>query len=56
MQGKGCAILLISADLEEIFVLCDRIAVIYEGKIVTVKERDKTNELEVGLLMTGAAK
>jgi general nucleoside transport system ATP-binding protein len=56
MQGKGCAILLISADLEEIFVLCDRIAVIYEGKIVAVKERDKTNELEVGLLMTGAAK
>jgi len=55
MRDKGCAILLISPDLDEILVLCDRIAVIYEGKIVAVKERDKTNELEIGLLMTGAA-
>ncbi len=54
MQGKGCAILLISADLDEIFVLCDRIAVIYEGRIVAMKERDRTSEIEIGLLMTGA--
>jgi ABC-type uncharacterized transport system ATPase subunit len=54
MRDKGCAILLISADLDEIFALSDRIAVIYEGKIVAVKEHDKTNELEIGLLMTGA--
>jgi simple sugar transport system ATP-binding protein len=54
MRDRGCAILLISADLDEIFALSDRIAVIYEGKIVAVKECDKTNELEIGLLMTGA--
>jgi ABC-type uncharacterized transport system ATPase subunit len=54
MRNRGCAILLISADLDEILALSDRIAVIYEGKIVAVKECDKTNEREIGLLMTGA--
>ncbi len=54
MRDKGCAILLISADLDEVLSLSDRIAVIYEGKIVAIKERDKTSELEIGLLMTGA--
>jgi ABC-type uncharacterized transport system ATPase subunit len=54
MCNKGCAILLISADLDEILALSDRVAVIYEGKIVAIKECDKTSELEIGLLMTGA--
>jgi len=53
MRDQGCAILLITADLDEMFALSDRIAVIYEGKIVAVRDRKKTNELELGLLMTG---
>jgi simple sugar transport system ATP-binding protein len=53
MRDQGCAVLLISADLDEIFALSDRIAVIYEGRIVAVKEAKQTNELELGLLMTG---
>lgn len=53
MRDKGCAILLVSADIDEILALSDRIAVIYEGKIVAVKQREKTNEVEIGLLMTG---
>jgi len=53
MRDKGCAIFLISADLDEIMTLSDRIAVIYEGKIVAIKKRSETNELELGLLMTG---
>jgi len=53
MRDQGCAILLITADLDEMFVLSDRIAVIYEGKIVAVRDRNKTNELELGLMMTG---
>lgn len=53
MRDQGCAILLISADLDEILGLSDRIAVMYEGKIVAVREHTKTNELELGLLMTG---
>jgi len=54
-RDKGKAILLISADLEEIFSLSDRIAVIYEGKIVDILDPQKTNEKEIGLLMTGSS-
>jgi len=53
MRDHGCAILLISADLDETLAISDRIAVIYEGKIVAMRERTATNELELGLLMTG---
>jgi simple sugar transport system ATP-binding protein len=53
MRDQGCAILLITADLDEMFALSDRIAVIYEGRIVALKERSETNELELGLFMTG---
>lgn len=56
MRDKGCAIFLISADLDEIVALSDKIAVIYEGKIVAVKNRNETNEFELGLLMTGGKK
>jgi ABC-type uncharacterized transport system ATPase subunit len=53
MRNHGCAVLLISADLDEIWALSDRIAVIYEGRIVDVKDPEKTNESELGLLMAG---
>jgi ABC-type uncharacterized transport system ATPase subunit len=53
MRDKGCAIFLVSADLDEIMALSDRIAVIYEGKIVAIKNCHETNEFELGLLMTG---
>jgi simple sugar transport system ATP-binding protein len=53
-RDKGKAILLVSADLEEILSLSDRIAVIYEGEIVAILDPKKTNEKELGLLMTGS--
>jgi simple sugar transport system ATP-binding protein len=53
MRDRGCAILLISTDLDEILALSDRIAVIYEGQIVAFREHNKTNEIELGLLMAG---
>jgi len=53
MRNKGCAVLLISADLDEIWALSDRIAVIYEGRIVAVEDPEKTSETEIGLLMAG---
>ena len=56
MRDKGCAIFLISADLDEILTLSDKIAVIYEGKIVAIKNRNETNEFELGFLMTGGKK
>ena len=53
-RDEGKAVLLVSADLNEIFALSDRIAVMYSGRIVTVLDRDATNEETVGEYMTGA--
>ena len=53
LRDKGKAILLISADLDEIRSLSDRIAVIYEGRIVSENIADAYTELELGLLMAG---
>jgi len=53
MRDQGCAVLLISADLDEIWALSDRTAVMYEGEIVAIKDPSKTSELELGLLMAG---
>ncbi len=52
-RNHGAAILLISEDLDEIFALADRIAVIFEGRIMgTMDAADATLE-EVGLMMAG---
>jgi ABC-type uncharacterized transport system ATPase subunit len=53
MRDQGCAVLLISVDLDEILTLSDRIAVIYEGRIVATKPVEGTDERELGLLMGG---
>jgi ABC-type uncharacterized transport system ATPase subunit len=53
LRDAGCAILLVSAELEEVTALSDRLLVIYHGKIVSeVDPKTVTNE-EIGLLMTG---
>lgn len=49
----GRAILLISADLDELFSMCDRIAVIYAGGIVSIVDASHTNMEEIGLMMGG---
>ncbi len=51
-RDEGAAVLLISAELDEIRSLSDRIAVIYEGKIVSIEPADAPEE-RLGLLMTG---
>ena len=53
MRDKGVAVFMVSADLDEIRSVSDRIAVIFEGRIVTVTLPSKTNERELGLLMAG---
>lgn len=50
---KGTSTLLISEDLDEVLSLCDRIAVIYEGQIMGVVQREETNVEELGLMMGG---
>lgn len=52
-RDKGKAVLLVSFELDEIMSLSDRIAVIYEGKIVAIVDPKETNEQELGLLMAG---
>ena len=54
-RSAGKAILLVSADLTEILALSDRIAVMYEGKFVTVIPRSAASESVLGPFMTGAA-
>jgi simple sugar transport system ATP-binding protein len=51
-RDEGTAVLLVSAELDEIRSLSDRIAVIYEGKIVSIEPADAPEE-RLGLLMTG---
>ena len=46
--------MLVSEDLEEIFAMSDRIAVMFRGKIVDVKGARETNPEEIGLMMAGS--
>lgn len=52
-RQEGTATLLISEDLDEILALSDRIAVIYEGQIMGIVERQNANAENLGLLMAG---
>ncbi|GFN22319.1 ABC transporter ATP-binding protein [Thermanaeromonas sp. C210] len=53
-RAAGTAILLISEDLEELFRLADRIAVMYEGEIMGVVPTAEANIEDIGLMMAGA--
>jgi simple sugar transport system ATP-binding protein len=55
-RGAGTATLLISEDLDEVLALSDRIAVLYEGRIMDIVDRDSTSAEEIGLLMAGVQK
>jgi general nucleoside transport system ATP-binding protein len=52
-RDQGVAVIIVSSELDEIYALSDRIAVMYEGKIVGMRAPD-VSEQELGLLMTGA--
>ena len=53
MRDQGKAILLVSVELDEILGLADRIAVMFDGRIMGERDPEKTNERELGLLMAG---
>lgn len=55
-RAGGCAILLISDDLEEILKLSDRIAVFYRGEVKAVMDAGEAEIEKVGLAMVGAEK
>ena len=54
-RADGTAILLISEDLDEVTGLSDRIAVMFEGRIMGVFDREKATVERLGLLMAGVS-
>ena len=52
-RDEGCAVVLISTELDEILELSDRIGVIYEGKILGEMDSDHIDMNRIGLLMAG---
>ena len=54
-RDKGKAVLLISLELDEVLSVADRIAVIYDGKIVGEFAQNEVNENTIGLLMAGGS-
>jgi len=56
LRDAGCAVLLVSAELEEVTALADRLMVIYEGRIVGEVDPTKATKEEIGLMMTGGVR
>ena len=52
-RNRGKAVLLVSSELDELLHLSDRIAVMYDGKIVGTVKPTETNKQELGALMLG---
>ncbi len=52
-RDEGCAVLLVSSELDEIMALSDRIAVMFRGAIVDVLPAEEATKEGVGLLMAG---
>jgi simple sugar transport system ATP-binding protein len=52
-RDDGCAVLLVSTELDEIMQLSDRIAVMYRGQILAIVDAKTTTRESIGLLMAG---
>ncbi|MDE0423715.1 MAG: ABC transporter ATP-binding protein [Candidatus Poribacteria bacterium] len=52
-RNRARAVLLVSSELDELLHLSDRIAVMYDGKIVGIVKPSETNKQELGALMLG---
>jgi simple sugar transport system ATP-binding protein len=52
-RRSGIGVLLISEDLEELLILCDRLAVMYGGRIMKMIPVEEADERTLGLLMAG---
>ncbi len=53
LRNSGCAVLVISEELDELFEICDRIAVIAKGRLSPAKPASTTNVEEIGVWMSG---
>ena len=54
LRDQGCAVLLVSVELEEVMTLADRILVMFEGRIVAEVAGDQADERTLGLMMANA--
>jgi simple sugar transport system ATP-binding protein len=52
-RDEGTAVLLVSAELDEILSLSDRIAVMYKGQIMDIVSAEGVSKEYLGLLMAG---
>jgi simple sugar transport system ATP-binding protein len=52
-RKRGAAVMLISEDLDEILALSDRVAVLYEGRVMDILSRQDATRERLGLLMAG---
>jgi ABC-type uncharacterized transport system ATPase subunit len=53
LRDAGCAVLLVSAELEEVTALADRLMVIYHGRIVGEVNPARASREDIGMMMTG---
>jgi simple sugar transport system ATP-binding protein len=53
LRDANCAVLLVSAELEEVTALADRLLVIHQGRIAGEVDPARSTDEEIGLLMTG---
>ncbi|MEO1721580.1 MAG: ABC transporter ATP-binding protein [Pseudomonadota bacterium] len=53
LAAGGAGVLIISQDLDELFELCDKIAVIYRGRLSALRPVDRLDAATLGLLMAG---
>ncbi len=56
LRDAGCAVLLVSAELEEVTALADRLLVLHEGRIAGEVDPLRVTGEEIGLLMTGGSR
>jgi simple sugar transport system ATP-binding protein len=54
LAGRGVAVLVVSEELDELFEICDRLAVIAQGRLSHAKPVDETDPGEIGQLMAGS--
>lgn len=52
-RDRGACVLLISEELDEIFEMCDRVAVLCDGKLMGIRNTDETDYGEIGRMMSG---
>jgi ABC-type uncharacterized transport system ATPase subunit len=53
LSARGVAVLVISEELDELFDICDRIAVLARGRLSPARKTGETNAEEIGLWMAG---